>query len=94
MWPGVMQDESSKHKHQTLYERNLSDSFDAQYKGHCEPGKKHMKPIYSHTQTATAIRQTRSGLLWSPRRRQLDSIVITINEHTASMRRALLGSGS
>ena len=93
MWPGDNQDESSKHKHQTLCERNLSDACDAQYKGRCEPRKRHMKRIYSQTRMATAIRQTRSGLLSSPRRRQLDSIATTINEHTASMTKALLRAG-
>ena len=89
---GGIQDESSEHKHPTVHEQNISDACGAQYTGRCEHRKRHMKRVYSQTRTATASRQTRSGLLSSPRRRQLDRVVITMNEHTASMTKALVGA--
>ena len=57
---------------------------------HCQHLNKHIKGIYSQTRSASAIRQTRSGSLSIPMRRQLDKVMITIYEHTASMMEALL----
>ena len=58
--------------------------------GHCQHLNKHIKGIYSQTRSASAIRQTRSGSLSIPMRRQLDKVMITIYEHPASMMEALL----
>ena len=90
MRPGGIQDESSEHEHQTVYDRYLSDACGAQYKGCCQPRNSQGKRIYSQTRQAAAIRQTRSGTLSSHRRRHLDRLVVTICEHTASMTEALL----
>ena len=83
MRPGDIQDERSKDKH-----------CGAQYKGHCELRKCHMKRIYSQTRAATASRQTRSGFLSSRRRQQLDRVVTVINEHTVSMTESLNGAAN
>ena len=58
--------------------------------GHCQHLNKHIKGIYSQTRSASAIRQTRSGSLSMPMRRQLDKVMITLYEHTASMKETLL----
>ena len=91
---GVPPGESSKQEHHTVYDQYISDACGAQYKGCCQRRNKHVKRVYSQTRSAAAINQTRGGSLSRPRRRQLDIVVFTIHEHTASMTEALCRAAS
>ena len=90
MRPDVIQDEHMNHEDQIVHEQYLSDTCGGQYKGSCQALRKDVTRNYSQTRSATATRQTRSGSLSSKRRRQLDCVVLYVNEHTASMTEALL----
>ena len=90
MRPDVIQDEHMNHEDQIVHERYLSDTCGGQYKGSCQARCKDVTRNYSQIRSAAATRQTRSGSLSSKRRRQLDCVVLYVNENIASMTEALL----
>ena len=85
----ILQDESSNDKHQIAHERYISDTCGGQYTRHSEASYRHVNRIYSQTRIAADARERRSGSLSITRRLQLESMVITIYEHSAWMTEAL-----
>ena len=81
MLPGGIQDESSKHEHQKIYKRSLSQTANAEL----------LRPL-SKTKEALRSRLRKPGLLTMTRRRQIDRMLCAIHNNTAWITEALLSA--